>query len=238
MMGLGIDTPKAYMEVEDVARAVQHSLGLAKQFSTFSSQNLNLRHYDWTPASRDESLLGAPDIAVPAWVERQADDSIDYWQFVPTCNLATLEEARMRGEFRCAFYVENAQLRIKFSYPWALATPTYTQHRLWYDPNPLDVETFNDLALDAQATALPANLAPMISGMAELEMLSTMMIRGAMANPPASKELIAAWGHREQYLTGKVALWKDRFNHFVFGSRGARRGFRRRSILARTRSIY
>lgn len=232
LAGIGFPA-KELCETEDAARAVTHSLALAKQVTTFSSQNLDFRKYEWTPASRDESLLGAPDISVPAWAERQISvGTDDYWKFVPTCNLATLEEARTRGEFRCAFYVENGQLRIRFSYnPQDLA---YPGHRLYYDPNPWLAETFNDTALDSQSTALPANFFPMISGMAELELIPTMRIRAAMnTENPASEQLIAAWVAREQYLVGKVALWRDRFQHFAYGSRGERRGVRRRNVLRR-----
>lgn len=229
LAGIGFP-PKEFCAVEDAARAVTHSLALAKQVTTFSSQNLDFRKYEWSPSSRDESLLGAPDISVPAWVERQISTTDDYWAFVPTCNLTTLEESRSRGEFRCAFYVEQGQLRIRFSYnPQDLS---YPDHRLWFDPNPWLAETLNDTALDSQATALPSNFFPMIAGMAELELIPTIRIRAAQnTENPASEQLIAAWIARESYLKVKVAAWRDRFQHFAYGARGARRGQRRRNIL-------
>lgn len=230
LAGIGFPA-KEFCEIEDAARAVTHSLAFAKQVTTFSSQNLDFRKYEWSPSSRDESLLGASDISVPAWVERQISTD-DFWKFVPTCNLATLEESRTRGEFRCAFDVEQGQLRIRFSYdPRDLAYPS---HRLYYDPNPWLAETLNDTALDSQATGLPANFYPMISGMAELELIPTMRIRAAMnTENPASQQLVVAWTAREFYLQSKVAAWRDRFQHYAYGSRGARRGQRRRNVLSR-----
>lgn len=240
MQGLGFP-PKNWLEVEDVARAVTQALQLTKQVTTFSNQNLDLRHYDWDPSSRDESLLGAPDISVPAWVERQISTSTDdYWQFVPTCNLAVLEEARTRGEYRCAFYVDQGQLRIRFSYK--PEDQAYQSHRLWFDPAPWIAQTFNDIALDTSGTAIPANFAPLISGMAEINCISTMRIRAAMdKESPPSTSLISAWNDREKLLmavVGPIPTWADRLNHFAHGARGARRGQRRRNVLRRLGSSW
>lgn len=227
-MGLG-DPPKELCEIEDAARAVIQSLALVKQVTSFSGQNLALRKYEWEPSSREESLVAAPDISVPAWVERQVGLDPDYWQYVPTCNLAVLEESRLTGAPRCAFFTEDGQLMIRFSYdPSTLSYPT---HRLWFDPSPWLAEMFDDTALDTQGSAIPSNFFPMISGMAELELLPTIMIRAAM-NENGNKQLVAAWQARQTYLIGKVAAWRDRLNHFAYGSRGARRGRRRRPILA------
>lgn len=237
MQGLGFPD-KSILEVEDAARAVTQALQLTKQVTVFSGQNLDFRKYEWSPASRDESLLGVPDISVPAWVERQiAIGTDDYWDFVPTCNLAVLEDARLRGDFRCAFYTEQGQLRIRFSYDPSILS--YPAHRLYFDPTPWIAETFNDLALDTQGTAIPANFAPLISGMAEINCISTMRIRAEMNkdNPP-SVGLLKAWDAREKLLlmtVGPMPTWADRLKHFAYGSRGARRGRRRRPILARGR---
>lgn len=238
LQGLGFP-PKEWLEVEDAARAVTQALQLTKQVTTFSSQNLDLRHYDWEPSSRDESLLGAPDISVPAWVERQISTNDD-WRFVPTCNLADLEDARMRGEYRCAFYVELGQLRIRFSYN--SEDQAYQSHRLWYDPAPWLAESLNDLALDTQTTGIPSNFAPLISGMAEINCISTMKIRAAMnTENPASAALIAAWDGREKLLlmiVGAMPTWADRLKHFAYGARGERKGVRRRNVLRRGGSSW
>lgn len=230
--GLGAP-PKEFFEVEDGARAVIHSLALLQQHLNYSPQNLNLVPYEWTPAARSEAITGIPSTSfLPAWVQRQwdtnVDSSDDYWVDVRVCNLAELESSRLRGEWnRCAFHVNEGQMYITFSY-----NPTdWTQrtHRLWYSPDIALVEAFNDSAFNM---GLNANFFPLVSGMAELEMLSTMRIRMAMLKEP-NKELIDAWGKREDYLMGKMAEWKDRFRHWNYGERGNRKGGRRRTILPR-----
>jgi hypothetical protein len=100
---------------------------------------------------------------------------------------------------------------------------------LWYSPDVQLVEAFNDSAFDL---AVSPNFSPLVSGMAELEMISTMRIRMAQEKEP-NKLLIDAWGKREAYLETKVTVWMDRFQHQAYGERGNRKGGRRRSILPR-----
>lgn len=233
-MGLG-NPPKEFAEVEDGVKAVIHSIALLKQHSNLSSQNLNLQKYEWEPSSRSEMITGAPGIAIPAWVERKwstnVNPSQDNWVDVRVCNLAELESSRLRGEWRCAFHVQEGQMWITFSH-----NPTdysYRTHRLWYSPDPALAEAFNDTAMGLD---LSSNFFPLVSGMAEMELIPTMRIRAAMSKS-SSKELVSAWDKREEYLTGKVAEWSDRFKHFAQGERGNRKGGRRRTILPRGMSI-
>lgn len=229
-MGLGSPS-KELIEIEEATRAVVHSLALLKQHSTLSSQNLNLQKYEWEPSSRSEILTGAQGIAIPAWVERKrssnANPSQDVWVDVRVCNLAELESSRLRGETRCAFHVEEGQMWITFSYD--PLDYSYRTHRLWYSPDPVLAEAFND---STAGLDLSPNFFPLISGMAELELISTMRIRAA-ANKSSSKELVDAWDKREIYLGAKVGQWTDRFQHFAHGERGNRKGGRRRTILPR-----
>lgn len=231
LLGLG-NPPKEFVEVEDGAKAVIHALALLKQHSTLSSQNLNLQKYEWEPSSRSEMLVGAQGIAMPAWVERKwsnnTNPSQDYWVDVRVCNLAELESSRLRGEYgRCAFHADEGQIWITFSYD--PLDYSYRTHRLWYSPDPVLAEAFNDTALGLD---LSPNFFPLVSGMAELELIPTMRIRAAMSKT-SSKELVSAWDKRELYLASKVAEWSDRFKHFVFSERGNRKGGRRRTILPR-----
>lgn len=222
---------KTVLEVEDTCRAVVHSLALLEQHSTYSPLNLALNHIDFIPQTRDFALDNAVGIVVPAWVERQWVNSptpFDYWHYVPVCNLADLESSRLRGQDRCSFYVEDGQMRIKLSYQ-PLENLLWT-YRLWYTVSPFGVEALNDTALDAQLTSIPQNFFPLVSGMAELEVIPTMMIRAAQL-PEPNKALMEAWQARQVYLTAKVAEWSERFKMWAYGNRGARRGRRRRTIL-------
>lgn len=229
-MGLG-SPAKEFCEIEEAARAVIHSLALLNQHASFSSQNLSLKPYVWEPSSRSELVTGTADIAVPAWVERKwssnQNPDQDDWIDVRVCNLAELESSRLRGESRCAFHVEDGQLWISFSY-----NPTdysYRSHRLWYSPDIQLAEAFNDSALGLN---LSPNFFPLVSGMAELELIPTMQIRAASMKAP-NEILMKAWDKRAEYLEAKVAVWNDRFKHFVSGERGNRKGGQRRSILPR-----
>lgn len=106
---------------------------------------------------------------------------------------------------------------------------SYRTHRLWYSPDPTLAEAFNDTAMGMD---LSNNFFPLVSGMAELELIPTMRIRAAM-DKNSSKELVSAWDKRADYLAVKVAEWTDRFKHFAYSERGNRRGGRRRTILPR-----
>lgn len=232
LQGLGFP-PKSYVEIEDSCRAVVHASALIKQVTGFSSQNLSFKHVRLNPNSRDVSLQGAGDIAVPAWIERKLGDartSEDYWQYVKVCNLANLEDARQRGASRCAFYVEDEILRVKFSYD-----PTGEEHRLWYSPQTWVATTLNSVVTGLSTT--PGEFWPMVVGLAQLILIPTMRIRATMdkANPP-SNQLLDAWDKMEQTLdalVGPVPSWADRLKHYAHSSRGGSRGRRRKPVLAR-----
>lgn len=228
--GLGyLDKP--LLETDDLARAVIHSLGLVKQSTDFSSQNLALQSYPFSPSGRDTTLSGAADLSVPAWLERQiGTEPHESWQMVPVVSLSALEPARNRGETRCAFYATNGMIHVRLSYfPSDYSYPSY---RLWYSSNPILASTLSDIALDAQVTALPANFWPMISGMAELEVIPTILIHLAQLKEK-NPELADALKERQGYLAvkiGNVPNWGDRMSHWVNGARGQSGGRRRRIL--------
>lgn len=226
--------PKEYAEVEDAARAVVNASALIKQTTGFSSQNLNFKHARLTPNARDVSLQAvAADIAIPAWVERRLGEtrtSDDFWSYVRVCNLSELEDARQRGAARCAFYVEDETLRVKFSYD-----PEGEEHRLWYSP-----ETWVATMLTGTVTGvstIPGQFWPLVTGLAQLILIPQMRIRAAMdkQNPP-NRVLLDAWDKMEVTLValvGAVPNWADRLRHYAHGTRGGSRGRRRRPILSR-----
>ena len=228
--------PKELVEIEDAARAVTQSLALLKQHSSFSSQNLSLEKYEWSPASRDVSLAAVTDLAIPAWVERQYGNNVNaddnFWPNVQVCNLAELEGARIRGEWnKCAFYIDSGVMRIRFSYDPTDFTPT--THRLWYSPNVDIADAFNDTALEIGTT----NFFPYVSALAELELIPTMLIKIGLLKNDAYNALGPALENRQAYLQAKAAVWHDRFKHFTYGERGNRKGGRRRNILPRGLTI-
>jgi len=224
--GLGNPDVK-YCTVEDAARAVVHSIALLKQSASFSRQNLEILNYEWEASAREEQLL-ALDACLPLWVERKVDQ--DYWRFVPTCNLSVLEDARMRGDFRCAFFSEDGVLKVRFSYlPTDLAFRT---HRLRYEPSLFNAETFSDILLDSQGTGISSAFFPLVSALAELELIPTMKIKAAQ-EPNPNVILINAWTDRQDYLAIKAAEWHRRYRQWAFGERSGIRGRRRRSLVAK-----
>lgn len=224
----GLGNPSVqYVHTETAARAVVHSIALLKQSATFSRQNLDVQTYEWDAASREEQLL-ALDAALPLWVERKVDT--DYWQFVPTCNLSVLEDARLRSEFRCAFFNSDGILKVRFSYePTDLA---YATHRLRYCGSVFMVDALNDTVLNAQGTGIPENFWPLLTGLAELELIPTMKIKAAQEDI-VNLHLINAWTDRQEYLVSKVAVWRREYQKWTNGERGSIRGRRRRPILVR-----
>src|ERR1700754_4566894 len=160
LQGLGFPD-KSMLETQDAVRAVIHALSLLEQHATYSALNLAINFIEFVPSTRAMPLDNAPGLVIPAFVERQWVNNPqpwDYWHFVPICNLADLEESRLRGQDRCSFYVMDGQMWIKLSYD-PLQNLLWN-YRLWYTVNPFGAETLSDTALDAQLTAIPANFYP------------------------------------------------------------------------------
>lgn len=219
--------------MEDAARAVIHASALVKQVTGFSNQNLNFKHVPLRPNSRDVSLASAEDIAVPAWIERRLGagrSTNDSWSYLRVCNLSELEDARQRGAARCAFYAEDEQLRVRFSYD-----PGGDEHRLWYSPQTWIATTLNASIMGASTT--PTGFWPLIVGLAQLILIPQMRVRAAMDKEnPAGKDLISAWNKMEESLrglVGPVPSWADRLKHYAYGARGGSRGLRRKPVLSR-----
>lgn len=228
--GLGFPPPE-YAATEDAARAVVQASALVKQVTGFSSQNLNFKQVVIQPNARDVVVSGVGDIAVPAWIERHLGGAADdNWKRVDGCNLSEIENARLRSAARCAFYVEDEQLHVRFSYD-----PEGEDHRLWYSPQTWIATTLNAPIMGTSTT--PSEFWPLITGLAQLILIPSMRIRAAMdkQNPP-SKELISAWGKMEETLValvGPVPNWADRLRHYAHSARGGSHGRRRRPVLSR-----
>lgn len=232
LQGLGFPS-KQYCEIEDAARAVVHASALVKQTTGFSSQNLNFKSTVLRPTARDIAVAGVGDIAVPAWIERRlsaVNSTDDSWSHIRVCNLSELESARQTGAARCAFYVEDEQLHVKFSYD-----PDGEDHRLWYSPQTWIATTLNSSIMGSATT--PSQFFPLITGLAQLILIPQMRVRAAMDKEnPAGKDLVSAWDKMEQsiaLLVGPVPNWADRLKHYAYSARGGSRGRRRRPVLSR-----
>lgn len=210
-----------------------HASALVKQTTGFSSQNLNFKSTILRPTTRDVIVAGVGDIAIPAWIERRSGEvntTDDFWSYIRVCNLSELEDSRQRAAARCAFYVEDEQLHVKFSYE-----PNGEDHRLWYSPQSWVATTLNSSIMGSSTT--PSEFWPLITSLAQLILIPSMRVRAEMdkKNPP-SKGLISAWDKMEEslaLLVGPVSNWADRLKHYAHSSRGGSKGRRRRPVLSR-----
>jgi hypothetical protein len=233
LQGLGYPAEE-YLSVLDAYRAVTNALCYYLQILAQSNQNQIIRHVNFTPASRDV-VMAQEDVpgSSPAWVERQIGNvPNETFIYVPTCNLNALEDARERGEMRCAFYSEQGQLHIRFSY-----NPqdyTYRTHRLWYDPAPQLANALND------PHGMPANFYPMPVARAITRCVPVMLIKSAQLQEDGkevSPQLIAGWEAASNVANAEMKDFENRYKHYVFEAKGSERGRMRRNVLPVPRPV-
>jgi hypothetical protein len=226
LQGLGFPAEE-YLSVEDAYRAVTNALAFYLQILAQSNQNQIIRRVPFTPSSRDV-VMNQQDVpgSSPAWVERQIGDvPNETFEYVPVCNINALDDARARGEARCAFYSEQGQLHIRFSYnPQNLS---YRKHYLWYDPAPLLANALND------PHGMPANFYPMASARAITRCVPIMLIKSAQMQEEGevNPQLIAGWEAAAGVAHDEMKDFENRYKHHVFESKGSERGRMRRNVL-------
>lgn len=229
-MGLG-NPPPEILSMEEAFRAVSQTLSLRLQQVQQSDQNINVMVYPFTLSGRQEDITGVPGLGIPAWVERQrfpGTQPIDLWDPIWSVNLNQLEEYRTRGIPACAFFGTNGQQFIRFSYNPPYDTPL-TNHRLWYDPNPILGQTLNS------ASGLPQNFNVMISGEAQLKCIPLMLIHAAQyenTERPVTESTKAGWSVMAASLNNELKSWEAAYTEYKFRSRGNQRGRNRRSVLS------
>lgn len=222
MAGLGLP-PEEWLPAEEAVRACTASLLFAEQSLTQSNQNQIISKKTFTPSAREHSLTDVQ--GVPVWCERQVGTAADpVWRYIPAVNLASIDEAAERGDDRCAFFSENEQLRVRFSY-----LPSGSQeHRLRYDPNPLLEQTVND------PLRVPAGFYPLYAARAKRIVIPVMLAYAAKdpENEPTEFQLLA-WQTALEEAERTLGEWKPLWEQHRLGSRGSARGRRRRPVLAR-----
>ncbi|MBV9210667.1 MAG: hypothetical protein JOZ52_08565 [Acidobacteria bacterium] len=218
--GLG-SPPEEWLPVEEALRAVQDVLALGQMELTQSNQNQSIRHKDFTPASRDKTLSDVE--GVPAWVERlEGVSPNEKYIFIPTTNLSLLDEARDRGEARCAFYSEDGILHVRFSYnPQDL---TYQSHRLWYDPDPALVATLSD------PMGLPVTFRPYFAAQSRVTARTKMFVLAANCEYKPDEMLIKAWMAAQAEDKETIRQWRPLWQQHRLGG-VAQRGRSMKSVL-------
>lgn len=218
---------KGLLEVEDAARALRDRLALRGLQLTHSGERLNVkRSAAFTPAQtqREKDLTGVVQ-GVPLWLERREGAApYETWRYIPATNLSTVEEARERGDERCAFFKESGRWRVKLS-----DTPDgSTQYRAVYAPNMLDVGAVRD------SLPVPEEFAVLAINEAALDLVPAVLrkLSSDRDNPPA-RELLAAWEATVAGLNRIITDWMPLWNQRRLRGAGASRGRNRRSVLPR-----
>jgi hypothetical protein len=220
-------------DIRDAVSAVTDELAFRFQQLSQTNQNQIVNHHPFTPRTREVDLSGATNVGTPAWIERLISTvPTETYQFVPACNLNALEEARLRGEFRCAFYGENGQLKVHLSYdPQFLL---YRKHRFWYNPSPVLASALNS------SLNLPPNFVVMISAGARVRLIPGILLKLAQwesAENPTNENLINAWNLMLGQAQDEMKDWNPVWKKYVFAGTGDVRGRDRRSVLSQGSGI-
>lgn len=234
---LGIGKPPVdWLDPEQMYRELIHVSGIDTQILSQSSENQIIAHCDFTPSTREYTVSSAINLGVPAWLERQVyTGTYAAWQFIPLVNLAMVDDNYQRGVMSAGVYGEGGQLKIRFSYvPQSLP---YRRHRLWYDPNPLLAQTLTSTAVGTLFNGVPEAYAPMLSTQAIENLIPLMMAQAQSSENKPDAGQVRAWELLLAQTKVKAKEWKDRYSHYVFGSRGSQRSRRRRNILSKDGGI-
>jgi hypothetical protein len=220
----GVGFPaKHLLEPEEVVAALKRVFAFRDLDLGQSNQNQVIAHKDFTPATREAAL---DDVAgTPLWVEYQVGSAPnDFWPFVPSCNLAAIEDAFERGLDRWASFVDvqNGLLKVRLSY-----VPNGTQrHRLWYDPNPALEVTLQDPIFQ------PSAFYPMFRADGIVEVVPIIYLNAAQMGDEPTTTQTKAWDLALAQAEAVREQYKPLWRQHKLGSTGGQRGRDRAPILA------
>lgn len=230
-VGLGMP-PVDWMDLPTIHREVIHTLGFYSLELSQSSENQQIKCINFTPATRTWQIVGADDISVPCWVERQVyQGQYESWKFVPVVNLSQLEDNRLEGNERVSFYGSNGRMYLRLSYDPQLYT--YRQHRLYYDSNPILSQTMDGAALGTLVNGMPSSFSPLITWRAIKSLIPKMVARASASENKPGKELLSAWGAMLADAKEELKEWNQRWDVYCWSSRDGQRGRRRKQIISR-----
>lgn len=179
--------------------------------------------------TKDLTALTSSAIVTPLWCERKVYDSTnDYWEFVPTVNLNTLEERRWRDLPAVAYYGGNPNhITAVFSiYGDEAATPQST-YRIWYSPT----QSFTN---NKDATLVfPSNLSPLVLIDCQLACIAPLITNASkyLGDRPELAARISAWESQREELRGEKAEWIPLWDSWRKRSRGAHRALNHTDVL-------
>lgn len=172
----------------------------------------------------------AADFVAPMWIERQVYNLLSkpVWQFVPTVNIAQLQQFRNEASPAVAFYGANSKEVIaQFSYYGQDVWQWYRIHRCWYLPT----LTFPDS--DTTEIELPDNLVTMVKHDAIVGALPLMIVNASkqLHIRPELQNSINGWSVMLGQRQIAQAKFEEYFEKWRRESRGSHRPRRRRDVL-------
>ena len=174
------------------------------------------------------------DFVIPLWIEQKIVALADhpFWAFVPTVDLAILQQRRAIGQVAVAFYGGTSQEVIaKFSYFGNELSSPFNQFRAWYSP------TVPFPTTDNEGFALPDNLVGMLALDTMVYAIPLMITNAAkqLKDKPELEGQIRAWqllliSHKEEQKE-----FEELFEMWRRGSRGGHRARRRMDVMRNNR---
>lgn len=176
------------------------------------------------------------DFVVPMWVERQTYDyfSNPVWEFVPTVNLAQLQQKRAEGTPAVSFYGSSPlEVIAQFSYYGQDVWDQYRIHRVWYLP------TIPTVTSEDGALYLPDNLVNMVlydTYVAAIPLMKVNMAKQLIERPELKPQIESLDFLYANYMRerGEFQIFFDKWRK---ESRGAHRPRRRGEVL-KSNSTY
>lgn len=173
------------------------------------------------------------DFVIPMWVEAQIYNygSEPVWQFIPTVNLAQLQEKRAQIIPAVSFYGSSAtEVIAQFSYYGQDVINQFRTHRVWYLPEIATVTSEDD------SIALPNNLVNMLvydTYVAAIPLMQFNMAKQLKERPELETQMGALKALQAQYAgeRDQFQIWFDKWRK---ESRGAHRPRRRGEVLKPT----
>lgn len=235
---MGIGKPEAqYLDKVELANILFRQMSYRMEIVRQSEQRVLIAKTSEFTLSNDENTKDLTaletDFVIPMWAERQSVNwaSHPVWEFIPTVNLAQLQERRALALPACSFRGDSpVQCTVEFSYFGnEVATPCRTT-RVWYAP------TIPFPSQEQSTVELPDNLINMVT-------LDTMFraipicIQNAskyVTDIPSLAPVIAAWNGMLVSVANEREEFEVYFLKWSKGSRGGHRSRRRGEVMKGT----
>lgn len=232
---VGLGKPESeLLQESEVAQVVFRKLAYYYEGIRQSDQNLMTNVTDAFTLSagsntKDLTTLTSSSIITPLWCERKIyDGANDFWEFVPTVNLDTLEEKRANYLPAVAYYGSTAnQITAVFSLYGDDVDAPHNTYRIWYAPG-------NSFTNNKDATlSIPDNLCALVVVDSQLNCIDPLINNAAkyLEKRPGLAARIAAWQASVPRLEREKMEWTVLWESWRKRSRGAHRAINHTDVL-------